>query len=330
MAEHSFQPVDLSRIHTSNLQQRGGLVHADQFARLTEKGCSFVQWLEALPGFLGAKDLKGLAQAILAARRAGRPVIGAMGGHVVKVGCGPIICDLMHRQIITAVAMNGATATHDIEIALCGQTSEDVGKALAQGVFGMAKETADVFAEAVTRARTNAAGLGGSIGSILMESKASHADLSILATAARLKVPATIHVALGTDAVNMHPNIDAGLLGHASLWDFRLLCSIVADLASDRNGVPEGADPVSGGVWVNIGSAVILPEVFLKTLAVARNLGINLDGLVTANLDMMRHYRTRQNVLNRPIRGGGRSFELIGQHEILLPLLRQAIVELGS
>ncbi len=364
MPEYPYKPVDLSKIRTCSLQERGGLVHVEQFAKLTDKGCSFGEWLDALPEFLGVKALRGLAEAIIAARQAGKPVIWAMGGHVVKVGCGPIVCDLMRRGVVTALAMNGATATHDVELALCGQTSEDVGKALVGGVFGMAEETANIFGEAVCLAKRDEVGLGGAIGRILLQRKAVHANISILATAAELGVPATVHVALGTDVVHMHPSIEPGLLGEASLWDFRMLCSIVADLgiafsgatrrsptdagpvangmASDGgsergaggsaiNGATKGAAAevggASGGLWVNIGSAVILPEVFLKTVAVARNMGISLDGMVTANLDMMRQYRTRVNVLNRPVGGSGKSFEIIGQHEILLPLLRQAVVE---
>lgn len=322
MPEYPYKPVDLSKVRTYSLQQRGGLVSVRDFAGLPDKGCSFAEWLDALPRFLGVKDLKGLAQAIVEARKAARPVIWAMGGHVVKVGCGPVVCDLMRRGIVTAIAMNGATATHDTELALCGQTSEDVGKALADGTFGMARDTAEVFAEAAARAKKDSSGLGMSIGRILLERQARNANLSILATAASLGLPATVHVAMGADVVHMHPCLDAGLLGAASLWDFRLLCSIVAELGCK-------SPATAGGLWVNIGSAVFLPEVFLKTVAVARNQGISLTGMVTANLDMMRHYRTRVNVLNRPVAGAGKSYEMIGQHEILLPLLRQVIVEMG-
>lgn len=211
----------------------------------------------------------------MAARKADRPVIWAMGGHVVKVGCGPIVCDLMRRGIVPALAMNGATATHDAELALCGQTSEDVGKALSDGSFGMARDAAEVFAEAAELAAWESAGLGQSMGKVLVERKAAHTDISILAVAAKLGLPATVHVALGADVVHMHPNIDPALLGRASLWDFRLLCSIVGDLGSGTPGAV-------GGLWVNIGSAVNLPEVFLKTVAVARNQGKTLTGMGTA------------------------------------------------
>lgn len=323
MSRKQYKPTDLSRVKTCDLGSRASLVGVRDVAGLPDKGCSFGEWLDALPGFLGAAHLKGLAHATIAARKADRPVIWAMGGHVVKVGCGPIVCDLMRRGIVTAIAMNGATATHDSELALCGQTSEDVGKALCDGMFGMARDTAEVFADAARVAQQESAGLGASIGKVLLQRKAKHAEVSILTTAAQLGVPATVHVAMGTDVVHMHPNIDAGQLGSASLWDFRLLCSIVSDLAA-------GSPGAAGGLWVNVGSAVILPEVFLKTVAVARNLGVSLEGMVTANLDMMRHYRTRQNVLNRPVAGADRSYELVGQHEILLPLLRQTILEMAG
>lgn len=323
MTPRQYEPTDLSRMRTCSLCDRASLVDVKGFAKVPEAGCSFGEWLGSLPDFLGVKELRGLAEAIVAARRAGRPVIWAMGGHVVKVGCGPVVCDLMERGFVTALAMNGATATHDSELALCGRTSEDVGKGLVDGMFGMARETAEVFAEAAVRADRESAGLGGSIGRILNGRNVPHAKISILATAARLGVPAAVHVAMGTDVVHMHPNLPAGLLGAASLWDFRMLCSIVADL-----GAPPGGS--AGGLWVNIGSAVVLPEVFLKCVTVARNLGATLQGMVTANLDMMRQYRTRQNVLNRPVAGAGRSFELIGQHELLLPLLRQAVVEIAG
>ncbi len=318
----NYRPVDLSTLRSRDLASRGGLVHVEQFATLPEKGCSFLDWMNSLPDFLGAKQLKVLAADILAARRAARPVIWAMGGHVVKVGCGPIVCDLMRRGIVTAIAMNGATATHDAELALAGQTSEDVDEALSDGTFGMAREAAEVYAEAASIACRQDAGLGASIGRVLLQRRARHNDLSILATAADLGLPATVHAALGAEVVHMHACLDPALLGRASQWDFRQLCSIVSDLGAASPGA-------AGGLWVNIGSAVVLPEVFLKTVAVARNLGVSLDGMVTANLDMMRHYRTRQNVLNRPV-GGGRSHELIGQHEILLPLLRQMLIEMGG
>jgi len=316
-----YGPIDLSQVRTVSLYERPSKVHLEHMAGLTGKGAGFAEWLASLPNVLGVASLKGLAEAVLAARRAGRPVVWAIGGHVVKVGCGPVLRDLMERGLITAVAMNGATAIHDVELALAGRTSEDVREALMCGRFGMARETAEFFARCIEQCGEGI-GLGRCLGMGLLK-EAPRGDVSVLAAAARLDLPATVHVALGADVVHMHGVIDAARLGAASMTDFRIVCSVVADL-----GAEEGQ--TVGGVWCNVGSAVILPEVFLKAVAVARNLGRPLRGLVTANFDMIRHYRPRENVLTRPVEGVGRSYEIVGQHEIMLPLFRQMLVEMSG
>lgn len=319
MSSGGYKPVDLSRLKTYSVARRSHKVHLDAMAKTPEAGASAAELLDSLPGFLGALELRAVAAAIAAARRADRPVMLAMGAHVVKVGCAPIVIDLMERGIVKGLAFNGATAIHDVELAMLGATSEEVADTIRDGRFGMVEETMSFFAEVCRRAAADDAGLGESIGRVLAECDCPHADLSIVAAAHRCGVPLTVHVALGTDTVHMAPGVDGAALGAASMRDFRLLCAIVGDLGAGLSG---GA----GGVWLNVGSAVVLPEVFLKAVSVARNLGANLDAMVTANLDMQAHYRPRVNVVQRPV-SAGNGHQIIGQHEILLPLLRQAVIE---
>lgn len=329
MARERYEPVDLSRLRTYSIEQRAHKFDAHATAGLPPGGASFRSWWEALPPYLGVKHLKALVDAILAARSADRPVVFALGAHVVKVGCSPIICDLMQRGIITAVAMNGATAIHDVEAAIFGETSEEVADTIKDGSFGMVTETPKFFADALGAAPASA-GLGAAIGQHVHRTGASGADRSILASAARLGLPASVHVALGTDTIHMHANVAESNLAARSTIDFRLICAVVADMgppaaSTDR---AEGARGIASGVWVNVGSAVLLPEVFLKAVAVARNLGANLDDITTANLDMIRHYRPSENVTGRPVKKG-RGLSITGHHEIMLPLLRQALIEMA-
>jgi hypothetical protein len=312
-------PVDLNGLRLRSLHDRPHLVEVSRFARLPAAGSTVSEWLASLPDFLGAARFRGAVDAIVAAGRADRAVVFAFGAHVVKVGCGPVIIDLMRRGIVSAIACNGAAAIHDVEVAMIGATSEDVGESIRDGSFGMARETMAFFAKAAERGAANDAGFGRAIGEMLLASKLPHADLSVLATAARCGVPATVHVALGTDTVHMSQEADGGQIGRASLADFRRLCAVARDLGAATSDGP-------GGVWCNIGSAVVMPEVFLKVIAVARNLGADLDAINTVNMDMLRHYRPSQNVLARPL-VKGRGFEIVGHHEIMLPLLRQAIIE---
>lgn len=316
-----YQPVDLSRLKTHSIRRRAHKFDVAGLAGLPSAGASFSQWWDALPPYLGAASLKAVAEAVTQARRGGRPVVLAMGAHLVKVGCSPIICDLIRRKLVTAVAMNGATAIHDVEIAVIGQTSEEVADTIRDGSFGMVEETPAFFAEALDRARSAESGLGEVLGDHLLATRPPQLEHSILAAAREAKIPATIHVAIGTDTIHMHERIASGDLPRRSTIDFQLICSVVADLAPSAPGGP-------AGVWCNVGSAVLLPEVFLKAVSVARNLGSNLDEMVTANFDMIRHYRPGENVIGRPVQKG-RGHQITGHHEIMLPLLRQALLELS-
>lgn len=312
-------PVDLSRLKLHSAHDRPHLVDVQRLARLPARGATVAEWLDALPDFLGAARLRGAVRAIVEARQAGRAVVIALGAHVIKVGCAPILVDLLRRRIVTAIATNGATAIHDVELAMLGATSEDVGESIRDGRFGMVRETFDFFAEAARRGADASIGFGRAVGTLIRERGLPHADRSLFAAAAELDVPATVHVALGTDTIHMAPDADGAAIGAATMIDFRRLCAVVGELGA---AAPGGA----GGVWCNVGSAVLLPEVFLKAVAVARNLGHDLDAMNTVNLDMLRHYRPAQNVLTRPL-VHGRGYDLIGHHEIMLPLLRQAIIE---
>ncbi|MFQ5411509.1 MAG: hypothetical protein ACE5EC_04405 [Phycisphaerae bacterium] len=315
-----YVPIDLSRLKTYSIRNRSHKCDVDKRARLPEKGASFSQWWQSLPSYLGVREIQALAEAIIAARHADRPVAFALGAHVVKVGCSPVVCDLIRQGIVTAVVMNGATAIHDIEVALFGRTSEEVAETIRDGRFGMVEETPAFFAEALRGEADEKTGLGERLAAHVNRTDAPHADYSILAAADRARIPATVHVAWGTDTIHMHAAVDGSDLLHRSRIDFRIACSVLADMA------PAGPD-APAGVWCNIGSSVILPEVFLKALAVARNLGGDLDGLVTADLDMIRHYRPSQNVVGRTVRPG-HGHRITGHHEIMIPMLRQALIEL--
>lgn len=314
-----YAPVDLTGLRLHSVHDREHLAEVGRAAGTPPAGATFAEWFDALPDYLGAKRLRGAIEAIVTARRGQRPVVFAMGGHVVKVGCAPAVIDLMRRGIVTAIACHGATAIHDVEMAMLGATSEDVGDTIRDGRFGMVRETAVFFAEAAAGAERNKMGYGEAIGRLILDKGLAHAETSLLASAARMGVPATVHVAIGTDTVHMPSIADGAQIGQASLYDFRLLCSVVRDMGA---ATPDGPC----GVWCNVGSAVLLPEIFLKAVSIARNLGAKLDQLVTVNFDMLRHYRTGQNVVNRPV-APGHGHDIAGHHEILIPLLRQALIE---
>jgi hypothetical protein len=299
-------------------QDRAHKVAVDALGKATPPGCTFGDWFKALPDFLGARELSKVVDAIVAARRAQRPVGFAFGGHVIKTGCAPLVVDLIRRGVITAIATNGSGAIHDLELAETGATSEEVADTIRDGSFGMVYETCTRM-NAAAELGAQVGGLGRALGKLLADRDAPYKDHSLFVAARRAGIPATVHVAVGTDTVHVHPDADGAAIGAASLADFRTLCAVVADMGA---ATPGGA----GGVWLNVGSAVIMPEVFLKAVSVARNLGHPLDGLHTANFDMLRHYRPTQNVVTRPV-AAGFGHTVTGQHEILLPLLRQAIVE---
>jgi len=309
-----MNPVDLGRIVTLPLPERANKVKLDQLAQPPRPAQSFAEFLDGLPRILAGLDFRAVVDAIVRANRGGRPVIVGMGAHVIKCGLGPVLIDLMKRRIVTALALNGSGAIHDLEMALVGGTSEDVAAGLKDGTFGMVRETGELFNQAVARVRDfPQLGMGALLADALTAAGAPFQEHSLLVWARRLGVPATVHVAIGTDIVHMHPSADGGAIGEASFNDFRLFAGVVAEL--------------TGGVYLNIGSAVILPEVFLKAFSIAQNLGSDLRGFVTVNIDMITHYRPCENVVRRPAQTNGMGYVLIGRHEILLPLLAQAVVE---
>lgn len=314
-----YEPVDTSRITTFSVKNRRHKMALSGEAGLPGAGASAAELLDAFPDFLGVKALRSVVGVIVEAVRHDRPVVFATGAHLIKVGCSPIIVDLIRRGVVRAVACNGATAIHDVEVAMLGETSEEVAEAIRDGSFGMASETMEFFDTVAKLAHRESIGLGEAVGRLLVQREAPHLGSSIFAAAHQASIPACVHVALGTDTVHMSGGASGEALGAASMHDFRLICDVVSDLGA------AASSPV-GGVWVNIGSAVIMPEVFLKAVSVARNLGADLDAMCTANFDMIRHYRPGANVVTRPVLPG-RGFEVVGHHEILLPLLRQGIIE---
>jgi len=308
-----FTPIDLSGVHTYSLTDRKSKVSTGNFAKTWRKGSSYRDFLANLPDILAGRQLKVVISAIVQSYRANRTILFGMGAHVIKVGLNPIVIDLMERGVITAVAMNGAGIIHDLELALVGQTSEDVAMAIEDGSFGMARETCAFIAEALDATWDNKIGLGEAVGRVILEKNLPMADKSILAAGARLGIPVTVHVAIGTDIIHMQPEFDAAKAGAATHRDFRLFASIVAALEK--------------GVYLNVGSAVILPEIFLKATTLARNLGHTLSDFTTVNLDFIKHYRPLTNVIHRPTSKGGRGINLIGHHEILLPLIAAGVIE---
>lgn len=312
--DEALKPIDLRGIKTYPLGERPSKVTAAALARVWQRGGAFRDFLASLPDILGAHDLKAVAAAIVAARRAGKPVIVGVGAHVIKVGLSPVVIDLMERGIVTAIAMNGAGPIHDFELAYAGFTSEDVEPMLRTGEFGMAEETGSILNEAIREGAAKGWGFGRAVGERLLALNPPHLALSVCAAAVRLHLPVTVHVAVGTDIIHMHPTCDGAAVGQASHDDFRLFTAAVAEMGG-------------GGVYLNVGSAVLLPEVFLKAVAVARNLGHGVKDFTSVNMDFQQHYRPMQNVVIRPVAGGGQGYALTGHHEILFPLLAAAVIE---
>jgi hypothetical protein len=311
-----YEEFDLSGVRTYPLSSRRSKARAEDFARPVQRGGSFGAWFDALPAILGAADLRRVVRAIVEARQRDAGVIWGIGAHVIKTGVSPVLIDLMARGYVSALAMNGAGVIHDFEIALSGATSEDVDEALGPGRFGMADETGRLLNEIIGSASTRGLGFGQAVASYLAAAAPAHAERSLLVAAHRLGVPVTVHVALGTDIIHMHPDASGAAIGDASLRDFRYFASSVARL--------------TGGVYLNCGSAVVLPEVFLKAVALARNQGVSLEGLTTVNIDFARMYRPQTNVVARPVAGtGGAGINLVGHHEILIPLIAAGIIEQG-
>jgi hypothetical protein len=306
--ENPPKPFDLNGLKTYAIKDRPSKVLIADLGHVVGAGATVSDWVEALPRQLAGNDLRRVRDHLCRGHQDGRTVVAALGGHVIKTGCSPYLIDWVQRGVVGAVVMNGAAAIHDVELALAGKTSEDVAQSLPCGQFGMARETADIFAVASLAGAEHETGLGLALGRHLDKLDCPNGPSSLVLAAYRAGIACTIHVALGTDIVHMHPHVSGAALGEASMIDFRRLCSVTATLAQ--------------GVWLNLGSAVVLPETFLKAVAVVRNFGHSLDGLVTVNVDKEARYRTRVNVLDRPSAGG---IELIGHHEILLPLLHAAV-----
>jgi hypothetical protein len=313
MSRYPFEPLDLSKLATYPLAARQSKVTVEDFAKPVEDSAAAGQFLNSLPNILAARQLRELVALIQIAKQKQRPVIVGLGGHVIKTGLAPLLIDLMKRGFINALVFNGSAVIHDFEIALVGATSEDVDATLGSGTFGMAEETGTLINQAINAGAGEELGMGESVARFLHSMSPPHADQSMLCASYALNIPLTVHIAIGTDIIHMHHNADGASLGKTTLRDFRLLCSIVCQLND-------------GGVYLNLGSAVILPEVFLKTVTVVRNLGYELKNFTTANFDFIQQYRPLTNVVKRPVAGVGRGFSFTGHHEIMIPLLAAAIV----
>jgi hypothetical protein len=309
----TYDAFDLSGVRTYPLAERASKVTVTDFARPYRRGDGIGGFVDRLPRLLAGGDFRAVVEGVLTARRNDRAIVWGIGAHVLKTGLSPIVIDLMRRGVVSALATNGAGLIHDFEIALAGSTSEDVDAALGPGQFGMAHETGTEINEAIREGVGRGLGIGQAVGRYLLQRSPSHVQHSLLATAASLEIPVTVHVAVGTDIIHMHPHASGAAIGEGSLRDFHYFASCVARLAN--------------GVYLNCGSAVVLPEVFLKAVALARNAGHSLEGLITVNLDFLRHYRPQVNVVSRPTVGVGRGYALTGHHELLIPLLAAALVE---
>jgi len=306
-----YEEFDLSGVNTYPLKSRKSKARAEDFASVVPDEASMASFVDSLPDILAAAQFKAVVRAMVDAHATGAGIVWGLGAHVIKTGLGPVLIDLMERGFVSAIATNGAAVIHDFEIALVGATSEDVDEALGPGRFGMADETGRLLNLAINEGVAAGRGLGQAVAQMLTERSPQHARVSVLASAARLNIPVTVHVALGTDIIHMHPAASGAAIGEGSLRDFRYFVSNVARLER--------------GVYLNCGSAVVLPEVFLKAVALARNRGLALAGLTTVNLDFVRLYRPQTNVVSRPTAGTGRGYSLVGHHEIMIPLLAAAV-----
>lgn len=308
-----YKPLSLKSVKTYSLCERSSKVSLKSFAGIPAKGDTLTSFLDKLPEAFAVKDFRDVVSSVVQAREQNRPVVLGMGAHPIKLGLSPLIIDLMRKKIVTAIATNGACAIHDFEVAMAGHTSEDVARELCSGSFGMSKDTGKGVNQAINRGVKKGYGIGKALGESISKGKFKYKGNSIFSAAYSMTIPLTVHVAIGTDIVHMHPEADGAAIGKGSMKDFRLFASVVADL--------------EGGVYINLGSAVILPEVFLKALNVARNLGNKVENITTVNMDFIQHYRPGENVLKRPTMKSGRNFALTGHHEIMFPLLTAAIIE---
>ncbi len=310
-----FEKFDLDKVKEYSINERKNLVSKNDFGQAIEAGSSFSKFFDSLPTILAGKNIKRLIEAIINARKRDKAVILGMGAHPIKCGTSPYIIKLLKKGIIDFIAVNGAFLIHDLEIALIGETSEDVQENLRTGHFGMAKESSALINETFNKSEENNLGIGCLIGQIISDKDLPFKNLSISACCFDKKIPLSVHVGIGTDINHLHPDLDGGALGKATLEDFKLFISAVSELND-------------GGVFINIGSAVIIPEVFLKALSAARSAGIEVENFTTANLDFIQHYRPTQNVIKRPTsKDGSQGIALTGHHEIMIPLITQAIIE---
>ncbi len=313
MPTRPLQPLDFSELATYSVYDRHSKVSVDDFAEPLSPGMRISELMAALPTQLAGGDFPELVTRVATAIRDNHPVMLGMGAHVIKVGLNPILIDLMKRGLLASIALNGAGIIHDAEIAMVGRTSEEVADVLGQGAFGAARETGQILNQAINKGAEQNIGMGEAVGKTLLEHDFPHNDQSLLAQACKLDIPVTVHVAIGTDIIHIHPDADGGAIGKTSHYDFRLFCRLVSRL--------------EGGAYLNIGSAVLLPEVFLKALTVVRNLGYTVDNLTTANFDFIRHYRPATNVVHRPTLEGGRGFNFTGHHELMIPLFAAALLD---
>jgi hypothetical protein len=306
-------PIDLKGLQTYSIKERQSKVSVKDFGSVWKPGKGFDRWIKGLPRILAGDDLRTVIARITTAVKTKKIVLVAMGAHVIKVGLSPVLLDLMERGILSGIAMNGAGIIHDLEVAMVGATSEDVDKKLHQGLFGMARETGEFLNKAIREGARKGNGLGYSVGKSMLDEGFPYNNYSILAGAARMGIPVTVHVAIGTDIIHVHPTVDGASIGKASHLDFRIFASLVSQL--------------EGGVYINLGSAVILPEVFLKAFTLVKNLGFTLRHFTTVDMDFMRQYRPLTNVVKRPTSEGGEGFSLTGHHEIMIPLLAAALIQ---
>jgi hypothetical protein len=309
-----LQPLSLDEVITYPLSSRPSKVALDDFAKSVDPNTSLTDFLSSLPNILAVQNMRSLVAAIRRAREMKKPIIWGMGGHVIKTGLAPVIIDLMKRGFVTAIAANGSVLVHDAEIAMVGSTSENVDATLGEGIFGGADETGKLLNGAARDGARDGLGLGEAMGRALTALKPPHSEYSLLCAAYEAKVPFTAHVTIGGDIAHFHPNADGAALGATSHTDFRLL----GELVRRMNG---------GGVYLNIGSAVTLPEVFLKCVTLVRNLGHPLSDITTANFDFIQSYRPLTNVVRRPTaNGAGRGYSITGHHELTIPLLAAQLV----
>jgi hypothetical protein len=308
-----FKPIDLSPLKTYSIADRKSKVSFGDLAKPWHKGDTFSSFLKSLPDILAAQQLQQVIGALVSACRAQKTIMVGMGAHVIKVGLAPVIIDLIKRGVIKAVALNGAGIIHDFEMAYAGKTSEDVAAGLDSGEFGMAQETGQFLNQAIKQSDNDTVGLGFAVGSLILENRLPFADMSILAAGVKYGIPITVHVAFGTDIIHMHPGFDPAKAGAATHRDFRIFASVVSTLEN--------------GVYMNVGSAVLLPEVFLKAITLVRNLGHQVKNFTTVNMDFITHYRPLTNVVHRPTLSGGKGYNLVGCHEIMFPLIAAGVIE---